>query len=69
MSKENKTFEETLGELEKISSKLESQDISLDEAIKLFEKGIKLSKECSDKLENAKQKIEVLTSDGGDSDD
>ncbi|MBR5923219.1 MAG: exodeoxyribonuclease VII small subunit [Clostridia bacterium] len=69
MSKENKTFEETLGELEKISSKLESQDIPLDEAIELFEKGIKLSKECSDKLENAKQKIEILTSDGGGSDD
>ena len=69
MSKDNITFEEALKELEAISAKLESQDIPLDEAIELFEKGIKLSKECAVKLENAKQRIELLTADGSKSDD
>ncbi len=43
MSKE-KSFEESLNELEQIASKLESGDLGLDEAIKEFENGIKLSK-------------------------
>ena len=47
---EKKTFEESLAELEKIASKLEGGDLGLDEAIKEFEKGIKLSKECSEKI-------------------
>ncbi len=64
MSTDNKTFEESLKELESISAKLESQDLPLDEAIDLFERGIKLSKECALKLESAKQKIELITSDG-----
>ena len=64
MSTDNKTFEESLKELESISAKLESQDLPLDDAIDLFERGIKLSKECALKLESAKQKIELITSDG-----
>ena len=69
MSKESKTFEQSLKELEEITAKLESQDVSLDDAISLFEKGMKLSKECADKLERAKQKIEHINSDGSNSDD
>ncbi len=57
---ENKTFEESLSELEQIASKLESGDLGLDEAIKEFEKGIKLSKECSEKLDEAEKKINIL---------
>lgn len=57
---ENKTFEESLAELEKIASKLEGGDLGLDEAIKEFEKGIKLSKECSEKLDEAEKKINIL---------
>lgn len=57
---EKKTFEESLTELEKIASKLESGDLGLDEAIKEFEKGIKLSKECSEKLDEAEKKINIL---------
>lgn len=59
MSKE-KSFEESLGELEKIASNLESGDLGLDEAIAEFEKGIKLSKECSQKLDEAEKKINIL---------
>ena len=57
---EKKTFEEKLSELEKIASKLESGDLGLDEAIKEFEKGIKLSKECTEKLDQAEKKINIL---------
>lgn len=58
--KEEKTFEESLNELEEIATKLESGNLGLDEAIKEFEKGIKLSKECSEKLDEAEKKINIL---------
>ncbi len=58
--KEEKTFEENLKELEDIATKLESGDLGLDDAIKEFEKGIKLSKECSNKLDEAEKKINIL---------
>lgn len=57
---EQKTFEESLNELERIASKLENGDLGLDEAIKEFEKGMKLSKECSEKLDEAEKKINIL---------
>ena len=68
MSDKNITFEEMLKELETISKKLESQDVPLDEAIELFECGLKLSKNCADKLEEAKHKIERI-SGGSEKDD
>lgn len=58
--KEEKTFEYSLNELEDIATKLESGNLNLDEAIKEFEKGIKLSKECSQKLDEAEKKINIL---------
>lgn len=54
-------FEKSVKELEKIASSLENEQITLDESIALFEKGVILSKECSQYLENAKQKIVTLT--------
>ena len=54
---ENISFENALKELENITIELEKGDISLDKSIELFERGIKLSKICSEKLNNAKQKI------------
>ncbi len=54
-------FENSLKELENIVSKLESSDISLDEAILLFESGVKLSDRCRKILENAERKIKTLT--------
>ncbi len=58
--KDNKTFEDSLNELEKIASNLENGDLGLDEAIKEFEKGINLSKECSKKLDEAEKRINIL---------
>lgn len=61
MSEENKkTFEESLNELEKIASDLERGDLNLEDAIKKFETGMKLSKECSEKLETAEKRINIL---------
>lgn len=58
-----KTFEESMQELEQIVANLESGDITLDESLKLFEKGIKLSKSCQKKLDEAEKKVKILTSD------
>lgn len=54
-------FEKSLKELEDTVNLLEKGDMTLDESIKAYEKGIKLSKECSMYLENAKQKIISLS--------
>ena len=54
------SFEEAYGSLEEIAEKLSANDLPLEEAIKLYEEGIRLSKLCSDVLTSAKQKIEFL---------
>ncbi|MBQ1182858.1 MAG: exodeoxyribonuclease VII small subunit [Clostridia bacterium] len=54
------TFENNLKDLEKIVEKLESGECGLDESIKLYTDGVKLSAECKQQLENARQKIEQL---------
>lgn len=55
-----KTFEEQIAQLEEIVKKLESGDCSLDDSLKLFEEGIKLSKACHNMLENAEKTVNVL---------
>ncbi|MCX7715083.1 MAG: exodeoxyribonuclease VII small subunit [Clostridia bacterium] len=57
---EKQTFESAMTELEEIVKKLENGDISLDESLSLFEKGIKLSKACQKMLDNAEKKVSVL---------
>lgn len=54
-------FEKSLEELEKIVNTLENNDISLDKAIELFEKGMELSNTCRKILEKAETKITALT--------
>ncbi|MCX5711276.1 MAG: exodeoxyribonuclease VII small subunit [Candidatus Omnitrophica bacterium] len=54
-------FEEALKKLEKIVVDLEQGDLSLDEALKKYQEGIELSRSCSQRLESAKKKIDVLT--------
>ena len=58
--KEEKTFEDDLKELEEIAKKLEEGNLNLDEAIDEFEKGMKLSKECTKKLDLAEKRINIL---------
>jgi len=55
-----KKFETAVTELEEIVRGLESGDLPLDEALKAFEKGMKLVKFCTDKLEEAEKKVTML---------
>jgi exodeoxyribonuclease VII small subunit len=57
------TFESSLGELEKIVRKLEDGDLSLEESLKLFEDGVRLSRECQERLNAAERRIEILLKD------
>jgi exodeoxyribonuclease VII small subunit len=54
------SFEVSLAQLEKTVTSLEEGNLTLDEAIKAFEKGSQLSKQCEKRLEEARKKIEVL---------
>lgn len=54
-------FEESLKKLEQASENLKKDNISLEDAMKNFQEGIKYYKECSEILESAKQKIETYT--------
>ena len=58
MAKER--FEDALNKLEKIVSKLEDGDIALEESLKLFEEGIRLSRLCNQKLDEAEKRVEIL---------
>lgn len=53
-------FEKSLARLEEVVKRLESTDLSLDEAMKLFEEGVKLSRDCQKQLEEAEGKVEIL---------
>ena len=53
-------FEKSLTRLEEVVKRLESADLSLDEAMRLFEEGVKLSRECQKQLEEAEGRVEIL---------
>ena len=66
MEKEKeKTFEESLTELESIVKKLESGEASLDEAINEYSKAMKLAKSCSDKLTKATEAVNKILKENG----
>ncbi len=54
------TFEEAIQNLEKVVNDLETGKLSLDESVKKFEEGMKLSKHCNDILEKAEKQINIL---------
>ena len=58
-------FEKSFDRLEKIVQKLESEELSLDESLKLFEEGISLSRFCHRRLEEVEKKIETILADAG----
>jgi exodeoxyribonuclease VII small subunit len=58
-----KRFEEALQELETIVQRLEDGNLSLDESLALFEEGIKLSRLCAQRLDEAEKKVELLLKD------
>jgi len=58
-----RTFEASLEALEQIVRQLESGDLPLEKSLELFEQGIRLSRECQDRLSQAERRIEVLMRD------
>jgi exodeoxyribonuclease VII small subunit len=58
-----KKFEAALARLEEIVQELEKGDLPLEQSLKLFEEGIKLSRICNSRLEEAERKVEILIKD------
>jgi exodeoxyribonuclease VII small subunit len=56
-------FEKSFQQLEKIVQRLEGEELSLDDSLKLFEEGINLSRFCHHKLEQIEKKIELILAD------
>jgi len=54
-------FEKSLKQLETLVDKLEKGDISLEDSLKTFEQGVKLTRECQQALQTAEQKISLLS--------
>ena len=55
-----KSFESSLEELEQIVRQLEGGDLPLDRSLELFEQGVRLSRECQKRLDEAERKVEIL---------
>ena len=55
-----KTFEQSMKQLEKIVQELEDGDLPLEKALKKFEEGMKLTKLCSEKLDATEKKVSIL---------
>jgi len=58
-------FEEAMEELEKLVEQMERGDISLEESLKSFERGIKLTRTCQQALQDAEQKVQILLEKNG----
>lgn len=58
MTKE--TFEEALAQLEEVVAKLEDESVGLEEALKLFERGVRLARRCRTQLEGVERRVEQL---------
>jgi exodeoxyribonuclease VII small subunit len=64
---QSQNFESSLAALEKIVRDLERGELPLEKSLELFERGVKLSRECQERLQEAERRIEVLLQrDGGE---
>jgi exodeoxyribonuclease VII small subunit len=59
-------FEQSLAELEALVAKLEQGDVPLEDALKTFERGVALTRQCQSALRTAQQKVEVLLARNGE---
>ena len=64
-SKKNVNLEKSLSDLENLVDELESGDLPLEKAMKKFEEGIKLTRNCQAALKDAEQKVEILLQSAG----
>ena len=62
-TKNSQNFETSLEELERIVRELERGDLPLEKSLELFEQGVKLSRACQERLNEAERRIEILTRD------
>ncbi len=65
MSKKSLNLEKSLADLEALVDELESGDLPLEKAMKKFEDGIKLTRQCQAALKEAEQKVEILVQSAG----
>jgi exodeoxyribonuclease VII small subunit len=63
--KTTSVFEASMEELEKLVEQMEQGDISLEESLKAFERGIKLTRACQQSLQEAEQKVQILLEKNG----
>ncbi len=66
MATKPETFEKSLARLESIVSRLEGDELPLEESLTLFEEGVGLVKRCSHRLEEAERRVERLVAADGD---
>ncbi|ALN76492.1 MULTISPECIES: exodeoxyribonuclease VII small subunit [Staphylococcus] len=69
MTTKNKNFEEMMKELESIVNKLDNDQISLEESMDLYQKGMALSKSCEETLKEAETKVSKMMENEADSND
>jgi exodeoxyribonuclease VII small subunit len=62
---ESLTFEQSMQELETLVAKMEQGDLPLEDALQSFERGIQLARHSQQKLKDAEQKVQILTSQNG----
>lgn len=63
MAEKKPNFETSMKELERIVRRLEEGELPLEDSLKLFEDGVKLSRECQERLTQAERRIEILLKD------
>ncbi len=62
-------FEKALENLESLVNSMEEGDLSLEDSLKAFENGIKLTRECQNALKAAEQKVQLLVNENGETED
>ena len=67
MTKKSKepSFEATLAELEALVGRMEAGDLPLDQALSHFERGVQLTRECQQQLQQAQQRVQILQQQAG----
>ncbi|AVQ36126.1 exodeoxyribonuclease VII small subunit [Staphylococcus kloosii] len=69
MTNKKQSFEEMMEELESIVQKLDNENVSLEESLDLYQRGMKLSASCEETLKNAENKVNELIKEEDDTDE
>ncbi len=64
--KKEPDFEQSLGDLESLVAQMEQGDMSLEESLEAFEQGVRLTRECQQRLAQAEQRVQVLMEQNGE---